>query len=115
MNGTDDNLEHNSLNNDNENRDEDDTISSFENTHMFSNDDTTKWFTSKEYTVFDNELSAAKLSTMIILKECQETKRLLDLKYDDLNTTVNNIQTSVIFVSTISGFLQATKDHFGIA
>lgn len=117
MSGTDDDLEHNSLNNDNdnENRDDNDTISSFENTHMFSNDDTTKWFKSKEYTVFDNELSAAKLSTMIILKECQETKRLLDLKYDDLNTTVNNIQTSVIFVSTISGFLQATKDHFGIA
>jgi len=51
---------------------------------------------------------------MIILKECQESKRLLDLKYDDLNNIVNNIQTSVIFVSTISGFLQATKDNIGI-
>lgn len=115
MSGIDDDLEHNSLNNDNGNGGEDDTINSSENNNMFSHDNTINWFKSKEYIVFDNELSAAKLSTMIILKECQETKRLLDLKYDDLNTTVNNIQTSVIFVSTISGFLQATKEHFGLA
>jgi len=72
------------------------------------------WFSSKEYIVFQHELDAAKKSSMIILKECQESKRLLDLKYDDLNNIVNNIQTSVIFVSTISGFLQATKDNIGI-
>jgi hypothetical protein len=72
------------------------------------------WYSSKEYIVFNNELIAAKNSSIIILKECQESKRLLDLKYDDLNNIVNNIQTSVIFVSTISGFLQATKENIGI-
>tara|TARA_B110000967_G_C18901423_1_gene575609 strand:+ start:8103 stop:8981 length:879 start_codon:yes stop_codon:yes gene_type:complete len=101
----------NSLNNDNS------TINSSNNNgNTFSPDITiNNWFNSKEYIVFANELTAAKTSTMIISKECQETKRLLDLKYDDLNNKVNNIQTSVIFVSTISGFLQATKEHFGIA
>ena len=53
-------------------------------------------------------------NNVIILKECKDSKRLLDLKYDDLNTLVNNIQTSVIFFSTISGFIQATRVQFAI-
>ena len=53
-------------------------------------------------------------NNVIILKECKDNKRLLDLKYDDLNTTVNNIQTSVIFCSTLSGFIQATRVQFSI-
>jgi hypothetical protein len=47
-----------------------------------------------------------------ILQESKESKRLLDLKYNDLVNIINNIQTSVIFTSTISGFLQATKEQF---
>jgi len=73
------------------------------------------WFAQTEYIVFSNELKAIQRNNIVILKECKENKRLLDLKYDDLNTLVNNIQTSVIFFSTISGFIQATRIQFNIA
>jgi hypothetical protein len=73
------------------------------------------WFAQTEYIVFINELKAIQRNNLVILKECKENKRLLDLKYDDLNTLVNNIQTSVIFFSTISGFIQATRIQFNIA
>jgi hypothetical protein len=72
------------------------------------------WFTQTEYIVFSNELKSAQRNNIIILKECKDNKRLLDLKYDDLNNIVNNIQTSVIFCSTLSGFIQATRIQFGI-
>jgi len=67
------------------------------------------WFEQTEYIVFSNELKSLQRNNVIILKECKDNKRLLDLKYDDLNTVVNNIQTSVIFFSTFSGFIQATR------
>ncbi len=67
------------------------------------------WFEQTEYIVFSNELKSLQRNNIIILKECKDNKRLLDLKYDDLNTIVNNIQTSVIFFSTFSGFIQATR------
>ena len=67
------------------------------------------WFEQTEYIVFSNELKSLQRNNIIILKECKDNKRLLDLKYDDLNTLVNNIQTSVIFFSTFSGFIQATR------
>ena len=73
------------------------------------------WFAQTEYIVFSNELKAIQRNNIVILKECKENKRLLDLKYDDLNTLVNNIQTSVIFFSTISGFIQATRIQFNIS
>ncbi len=73
------------------------------------------WFAQTEYIVFSNELKSIQRNNLVILKECKENKRLLDLKYDDLNTLVNNIQTSVIFFSTISGFIQATRIQFNIA
>lgn len=73
------------------------------------------WFAQTEYIVFSNELKAIQRNNIVILKECKDNKRLLDLKYDDLNTLVNNIQTSVIFFSTISGFIQATRIQFNIA
>jgi len=72
------------------------------------------WFNQTEYIVFSNELKSMQRNNIIILKECKDNKRLLDLKYDDLNTLVNNIQTSVIFFSTFSGFVQATRIQFDI-
>lgn len=73
---------------------------------------TTDWYNQKEYIIFKNQLHAQKRNNLYILKESKENKRLLDLKYDDLNRQINMIQTSVIFFSTISGFMQATKEYF---
>jgi hypothetical protein len=83
--------------------------------HVHLNHNHIDWFAQTEYIVFSNELKAVQRNNLVILKECKENKRLLDLKYDDLNTLVNNIQTSVIFFSTISGFIQATRIQFNIA
>jgi len=76
--------------------------------------DTSQWFKQVEYVIFKNELKSIRNNNKVVLKECKENKRLLDLKYNDLNNLVNNIQTSVIFCSTISGFIQATRIQFGI-
>ena len=73
---------------------------------------TPDWYNQKEYIIFKNQLHAQKRNNLYILKESKENKRLLDLKYDDLNRQINMIQTSVIFFSTISGFMQATKEYF---
>ena len=73
------------------------------------------WFNQTEYIVFSNELKSMQRNNVIILKECKDNKRLLDLKYDDLNRLVNNIQTSVIFFSAMSGFIQATRIQFSIS
>lgn len=73
------------------------------------------WFEQTEYIVFSNELKSIQRNNIVILKECKDNKRLLDLKYDDLNKLVNNIQTSVIFFSTFSGFIQATRIQFSIS
>ena len=70
------------------------------------------WYNQKEYIIFKNQLQGLKRNNIFILKESKENKRLLDLKYDDLNNQINLIQTSVIFFSTVSGFLQATKEYF---
>ena len=102
--------------------DDNSTIASEHSNHktrssMFGNtysEDSKDWFLQREYIMFKNELTSQRKINNFILKECKENKRLLDLKYDDLTNTVNNIQTSVIFVSTLSGFLQATKLQFGI-
>ena len=72
------------------------------------------WFSSREYIIFKNQLYSLRKNNNFILREGKECKRLLDLKYEDLTSMVNNIQTSVIFVSTISGFFQATKTQFAI-
>lgn len=72
------------------------------------------WFATREYNIFKNQLHSLRKTNNFILKEGKECKRLLDLKYDDLTSMVNNIQTSVIFISTISGFFQATKTQFAI-
>jgi hypothetical protein len=78
------------------------------------NHDNIDWFAQTEYIVFSNELKSVQRNNVVILKECKDNKRLLDLKYDDLNNLVNNIQTSVIFFSTLSGFIQATRIQFNI-
>ena len=72
------------------------------------------WFSSREYIIFKNQLHSLRRNNNFILKEGKECKRLLDLKYADLTAMVNNIQTSVIFMSTLSGFFQATKTQFAI-
>jgi hypothetical protein len=81
----------------------------------YDTSENTNWFSQKEYIIFRSELKSVKQNNLVVLKECKENKRLLDLKYDDLNNLVNNIQTSVIFCSTISGLLQATRVQFGIS
>lgn len=67
---------------------------------------------SKEFIIFKNELHALINNNMFILKECKSTKRLLDIKYSELNTYISYIQISVIVLSTVSGFLQSTKNYF---
>ena len=75
----------------------------------------TDWFNQPQYILFSNELKNIKKSNLIILKECKESKRLLDLKFGDLADVINRIQTSVIVLSTISGFFNATKQQFGLS
>jgi hypothetical protein len=75
----------------------------------------TNWFHQPQYILFSNELKNIKKSNLIILKECKEAKRLLDLKFGDLTNIINRIQTSVILLSTISGFFNATKQQFGLS
>jgi hypothetical protein len=88
----------------------DDDLTSITNSQNGNKD----WFASREYIIFKNQLNSLRKNNNFILKEGKECKRLLDLKYADLTSMVNNIQTSVIFMSTISGFFQATKTQFGI-
>lgn len=68
-----------------------------------------------KFNIFKNEYIAIRSNNLHVLRESKECKRLLDLKYNDLVFVINNIQTSVIFTSTISGFLQATKLQFGMS
>ena len=74
-----------------------------------------EWFKQMQYVIFHSELTNLKRGNMNILKECADSKRLLDLKFLDLTNQINRVQTSVIFLSTISGFFNATKSQFGIS
>ena len=65
-----------------------------------------------EFHNFKFDFLTAKRNNTHVLAESKECKRLLDLKYNDLVNMINRIQTSVIFTSTISGFMQATKTQF---
>jgi hypothetical protein len=67
----------------------------------------------KEYVIVQNELHSLINNNLYILKECKSTKRLLDIKFGELDTYINYIQISVIAFSTLSGFLQSTKNYFG--
>lgn len=48
-------------------------------------------------------------------KELKPYKRALDTKYKRLSTILNCLQISIIVLSTLSGFLQATKTHTSIS
>lgn len=66
----------------------------------------------KEFEIFKYEFLATRRNNTHVLDESKQCKRFLDLKYNDLVNIINRIQTSVIFTSTISGFMQATKTQF---
>lgn len=66
----------------------------------------------KEFDIFKYEFLATRRNNSHVLDESKQCKRFLDLKYNDLVNIINRIQTSVIFTSTISGFMQATKTQF---
>lgn len=66
----------------------------------------------KEFDIFKYEFLAIRRNNSHVLDESKQCKRFLDLKYNDLVNIINRIQTSVIFTSTISGFMQATKTQF---
>ena len=68
----------------------------------------------KEFDIFKYEFLALKRNNGHVLDESKQCKRFLDLKYNDLVNIINRIQTSVIFTSTISGFMQATKIQFNL-
>jgi len=72
------------------------------------------WYSQKEYIMFKNQLESQRRNNLFILKECKDSKRLLDLRYSNLETKITWIQVSVIFGSTMSGFLQATKEYFDV-
>ena len=78
-------------------------------------DPSTDWFKQMQYVIFNSELTNLKKGNMNILKECADSKRLLDLKFLDLTNQINRVQTSVIALSTISGFLNATKGQFNLS
>lgn len=80
-------------------------------THISDERNVSKTFPDK-FHWFKYEFFNAKRNNTHVLEESKECKRLLDLKYNDLVNMVNRIQTSVIFTSTISGFIQATKTQF---
>jgi len=65
-----------------------------------------------EFDIFKYEFLATRRNNSHVLDESKQCKRFLDLKYNDLVNIINRIQTSVIFTSTISGFMQATKTQF---
>lgn len=112
-------FENQHINNNNTNTDEIESSSSLSESTKSKNNtlegESDKWFQQKEYIIFMNELKSLKRNNIFVLKECKENKRLLDLKFSDLTSYINNIQTSVIFFSTISGFLQATRQQFTLS
>jgi len=77
-----------------------------------NNNETIDYKQTKEFIIFQHEIKALINNNMYILKECKSNKRLLDIKYSELNTYINYIQISVIVLSTVSGFLQSTKNYF---
>ena len=71
--------------------------------------------TYKEFVIFKHEYNSMEHYNGEILDECVRNKRLLDLNYDTLFMWISYFQTSIIFFSTFSGFIQATKAVFSIS
>lgn len=71
--------------------------------------------TYKEFVIFKHEYNSMEHYNSEILDECIRNKRLLDLNYDTLFMWISYFQTSIIFFSTFSGFIQATKSVFSIS
>ena len=84
------------------------------NTPVNTQNENKDWYLQKEYIMFKNQLKSQRRNNLFILKECKNSKRLLDLRYSNLETKITCIQVSVIFGSTMSGFLQATKEYFDV-
>jgi len=74
--------------------------------------DSTLNLSCKEFVIFKNELESLIKNNLYILKECKSNKRLLDIKYAELNRKINYIQISVIVFSTLSGFFTIYKRIF---
>jgi hypothetical protein len=72
----------------------------------------TSYKNKREFIIFKHELESLINNNLYILKECKANKRLLDIRYADLTLKVSYIQISVIVLSTLSGFLQSTKEYF---
>jgi len=68
-----------------------------------------------EFVIFKHEYNSMEHYNAEILDECVRNKRLLDLNYDTLFMWISYFQTSIIFFSTFSGFIQATKAVFSIS
>ena len=79
---------------------------------MDIHDDKDSYKSTREFVIFQNELKSLIDNNLYILKECKSTKRLLDIKFSELQGYINYIQISVIAFSTLSGFLQSTKNYF---
>lgn len=80
--------------------------------HPDNNNEVIDYKQTKEFIIFQHEIKALINNNMFILKECKSNKRLLDIKYSELNSYISYIQISVIVLSTVSGFLQSTKNYF---
>ena len=97
---SDDNGAENGANNDTNNAVDNNDSNTIENFEIEKN----KYKSTKEYNIFQNELNSLIHNNLLVLKECKSNKRLLDIKYSELNRKINYIQISVILFSTMSGF-----------
>ena len=70
-------------------------------------------FKNKIQNIEDERKSCVKLN-LSLLTECKDNKKFLDMNYSDLYFYIACIQTSVIFLSTFSAFMQALGSNIYI-